>query len=107
MRENKATSEFTIKDGIWAVLVEYDEYPETDDGSQIAYASVTGPKDEKFEYEFHFTKHLMRNDKYLLTLIDDRVKHTILKTKSFIKKGNFRNLIITIAPKGIEVQPAD
>ena len=49
MREYQATSEFTINDELWGVRVEYDEYPDTDDGSHVAYAAVTGPNSETFE----------------------------------------------------------
>ena len=107
MREYQASSELIINEQRWAVRVEYDEYPDVDDGSQIAYAAVTGSNGEAFEYIFKFTKHIMRNHKYLLSHRDDRVKHTILKTKSFIKRANFKNLVITIAPKGTDVQIAE
>ena len=107
MKEYQATSDFTIKLDTWGVRIEYDEYPEIDNGSQIAYAAVTGPTGEAFVYEFHFTKHLMRNHKYLLTHINDRVNHAIMKTKTLIKRGNFQNLVITISPKGTDVQTVE
>jgi len=107
MREYQASSQFTINQETWNVRVEYDEFPEVDDGSHVAYAMVSGPNGEAFEHEFHFTKHLMRNHRYLLTHKDDRVKHAALKTKSFLKKQNFRNLVITISPKGTDVQAVD
>ncbi len=105
MREYEASAEFIINDEAWAVRVEYDAYPDLDNGSHIAYAAVTGPNGEIFEYAFHFTKHLLRNQKFLLTHTDDRVKHAILKTKTFIKKQNFENLVFTVSPKGIEINP--
>ncbi|MFC1481995.1 hypothetical protein ACFL6E_07105 [Candidatus Neomarinimicrobiota bacterium] len=107
MREYQASSEFTINEEIWDVRVEYDEYPDLDNGSHIAYVTVMGPNGMTFEYEFHFTKHIMRNHKYLLSDTDDRVKHAILKTKSFIKREYFKNLLVTISPKGTDIQPAD
>lgn len=107
MREYHSSSMFKINDETWHIRMEYDEYPDVDDSSQIAYAIIGGPNDEAFEYEFHYTKHIMRSHRYLLSHMDDRAKHAMSKTKSFLKKQSFKNLVITISPKGTDVKPRE